>query len=218
MAQVKTQEYLSSGCFCFVTDKFCAPGSSFVWSRKTLACFQYWCEGQPTCGRDGYLRFGTWRISFYEWEFEKPFKNSWKSAYSRMLRILHPGALCRFSLSFNGAPGLALLPPTSLSTTPLSTPLSTYTVCALNSCPLTPKKCSLPFHHPASTNLADTAAVIFPPNRPLSTSPLWRHGHDEDKVSSVRFIWRSHVCVFSGSWNYSNHFCSQRWYRGGCLG
>ena len=135
-----------------------------------------------------------------------------------MLRLLHPGALCRFSLTFNGAPGLALLPPTSFSTTPPALPLSSFTVSASNSYPPTSSKRSLPFHHLASTKLAVTAAVIFPPNRPLSTSPLWRHGHDEDKVSSVRSIWWSHVCVFSGSWNYSDHLHSQRWYRGGCYG
>ena len=101
----------------------------------------------------------------------------------RMLRFLHPGALCRFSLTpsaFSGAQGVAILPPTSLPATLISLPFSSFTV----SPPKTPSKCSLPYHHPASTNLAVTATVIFPSIRPLSTSPLWRHGHDEDKVSS----------------------------------
>ena len=131
-----------------------------------------------------------------------------------MLRFLHPGALCRFSL---GAPGLALLPPTSLPATTISLPLSFSSFTASSPCPPTPFKCSLPYD---STKLAVTATVIFPPKRPLSTSPLWRHGHDEDKVSYLRFKKRHvfHVCAFPGSWNYSNHLCSQRWYRGGCNG
>ena len=106
-----------------------------------------------------------------------------KSPHCRMLRLLHPGALCRFSLTSSpGAPGLALLPPTSLPATPIS--LSFSSCPASSPCPPTAFKCPLPF---ASTNPAVTATVISPPNRPLSTSPLWRHGHDEDKVSYLRF-------------------------------
>ena len=147
------------------------------------------------------------------------YQSTCKSPPCRMLRLLHPGALCRFSLTSSaifGAKGLAILPPTSLPATPLSLPLSSFTV----STPNTPSKCSLPYHHPASTNMAVTATVIFPSNRPLFTSPLCRHGHDEDKVSSVRFmaVTVSHGDLFSGSWNHPDHLHSQRWHRGGCLG
>jgi len=97
-----------------------------------------------------------------------------------MLRLLHPGALCRFSLSsnFSGAHSLALLPPTSL---PLSgsLPLSSFSFPSTSkdtSCYTTPVQL-----YPTPTKLPVTSAVIFRPNRSLSTSPHWYHGHDEDK-------------------------------------